>query len=69
MAPGQVVSLRGSAKSGIQLLDAPDVRMPPWHACVLERADGRHELLRRADAERLGRMVFRRGRPSHFVAG
>ncbi|MEX2970191.1 L-tyrosine/L-tryptophan isonitrile synthase family protein [Streptomyces sp. C184] len=60
---------RGSAKFGIRLLDAPDVWMTPWHSCVLEHADGRRELLHRADAERLGRPVLRQGRPSHFAAG
>ncbi|WP_261801738.1 isocyanide synthase family protein [Streptomyces sp. ISID311] len=60
---------RGSAKFGIRLLDAPDVWLTPWHSCVLEHADGRRELLHRADAERLGRPVLRQGRPSHFVAG
>ncbi|MFI9075849.1 L-tyrosine/L-tryptophan isonitrile synthase family protein [Streptomyces sioyaensis] len=60
---------RGSAKFGIRLLEAPDVWMTPWHSCVLEHADGRRELLHRADAERLGRPVLRQGRPSHFAAG
>ncbi|MEU9489115.1 isocyanide synthase family protein [Streptomyces decoyicus] len=60
---------RGSAKFGIRLLDTPDVWLTPWHACVLEHPDGRWELLHRAEAERLGRPVFHRGRPSHFVAG
>ncbi|MGW9173536.1 L-tyrosine/L-tryptophan isonitrile synthase family protein [Streptomyces decoyicus] len=60
---------RGSAKFGIRLLDTPDVWLTPWHACVLEHPDGRRELLHRAAAERLGRPVFHRGRPSHFVAG
>ncbi|MFF0622741.1 L-tyrosine/L-tryptophan isonitrile synthase family protein [Streptomyces sp. NPDC004296] len=59
---------RGSAKFGIRLLAAPDAWMTPWHACVLEHADGRQELMRRADAERLGRPVLRDGRPSHFAA-
>ncbi|MFJ9413472.1 L-tyrosine/L-tryptophan isonitrile synthase family protein [Streptomyces sp. NPDC101227] len=59
---------RGSAKFGIRLLDAPDVWMTPWHACVLQHHDGRRELMRRADAERLGRLVLRQGRPSHFEA-
>ncbi|MCK7625105.1 isocyanide synthase family protein [Streptomyces sp. RS10V-4] len=58
---------RGSAKFGIRLLETPDVWMTPWHACVLERAGGRRELMRRADAERLGRLVVRHGRPSHFT--
>ncbi|MGW9431984.1 L-tyrosine/L-tryptophan isonitrile synthase family protein [Streptomyces decoyicus] len=60
---------RGSAKFGIRLLDTPDVWLTPWHACVLDHPDGRRELLHRAEAERLGRPVFHRGRPSHFVAG
>ncbi|MFI2186431.1 L-tyrosine/L-tryptophan isonitrile synthase family protein [Streptomyces sioyaensis] len=60
---------RGSAKFGIRLLDTPDVWLTPWHSCVLEHADGRRELLHRADAERLGRPVLRQGRPSHFAAG
>nr|WP_234430745.1 isocyanide synthase family protein [Streptomyces sp. NRRL F-4489] len=58
---------RGSAKFGIRLLDAPDVWMTPWHACVLEHAEGRWELMRRVDAERRGRLVTRDGRPSHFT--
>lgn len=60
---------RGSAKFGIRLLEAPDAWLTPWHSCVLEHADGRRELMHRADAERLGRPVLREGRPSHFVAG
>ncbi|MFE1768048.1 L-tyrosine/L-tryptophan isonitrile synthase family protein [Streptomyces angustmyceticus] len=60
---------RDSAKFGIRLLDAPDVWTTPWHSCVLEHPDGRRELLHRAEAERLGRLVYRQGRPSHFVAG
>ncbi|MFG2831457.1 L-tyrosine/L-tryptophan isonitrile synthase family protein [Streptomyces sp. NPDC048434] len=59
----------GSAKFGIRLLDTPDVWMTPWHSCVLEHGDGRRELLHRAKAERLGRLVFHQGRPNHFVAG
>ncbi|WP_438270702.1 L-tyrosine/L-tryptophan isonitrile synthase family protein [Streptomyces platensis] len=60
---------RGSAKFGIRLLEAPDAWLTPWHSCVLEHADGRRELLHRAEGERLGRLVYRQGRPSHFVAG
>ncbi|MFF4947827.1 L-tyrosine/L-tryptophan isonitrile synthase family protein [Streptomyces chattanoogensis] len=59
---------RRSAKFGIRLLDAPDVWMTPWHSCVLQLPDGRRQLMRRADAERLGRLVLRQGRPSHFEA-
>ncbi|MGW1376837.1 L-tyrosine/L-tryptophan isonitrile synthase family protein [Streptomyces sp. NPDC002446] len=60
---------RGSAKFGIRLLEAPDAWLTPWHSCVLEHADGRRELMHRAKAERLGRLVLREGRPSHFAAG
>ncbi|GAU70173.1 pyoverdine biosynthesis protein PvdE [Streptomyces sp. NBRC 110611] len=58
----------GSAKFGIRLLDTPDVWLTPWHSCVVEHADGRRELRHRADAERLGRLVLREGRPSHFTS-
>ncbi|MFF8812620.1 L-tyrosine/L-tryptophan isonitrile synthase family protein [Streptomyces pactum] len=57
---------RGSAKFGLRLLDADDVWVTPWHSVVLRRADGSPRLLRRAEAERLGRLVLRDGRPSHF---
>ncbi|MFF3270740.1 L-tyrosine/L-tryptophan isonitrile synthase family protein [Streptomyces chrestomyceticus] len=58
----------GTAKFGIRLLDAPDVWMTPWHACVLRDADGDGvRLMRAADAARLGRLVHRDGRPSHYV--
>ncbi|MEN2418952.1 isocyanide synthase family protein [Streptomyces rimosus] len=60
---------RGAAKFGIRLLDAPDAWMTPWHACVLRQADGGVRLLRAADAARLGRLVHRDGRPSHYVEG
>ncbi|WP_431041161.1 L-tyrosine/L-tryptophan isonitrile synthase family protein [Streptomyces sp. P1-3] len=58
----------GSAKFGIRLLDSADIWATPWHTAVLRRADGRRQLMRRADAERLGRLVLRGGRPSHFEA-
>ncbi|MFD7664781.1 L-tyrosine/L-tryptophan isonitrile synthase family protein [Streptomyces sp. NPDC059788] len=58
---------RGAAKFGIRLLDAPDVWMTPWHACVLREADGRVRLMRAADAAERGRLVRRDGRPSHYV--
>ncbi|MEU0940615.1 isocyanide synthase family protein [Embleya sp. NPDC005971] len=57
---------RGSEKFGIRLLDAPDVWATPWHATVLHRPDGRPHLLHRADAARLGVLVHRDGRPSHY---
>ncbi|MEU6965586.1 isocyanide synthase family protein [Streptomyces chrestomyceticus] len=58
----------GTAKFGIRLLDAPDVWMTPWHACVLRDADGGGvRLMRAADAARLGRLVHQDGRPSHYL--
>lgn len=59
---------RGSAKFGLRLLDADDVWVTPWHSAVLRHADGSSRLMRRAEAERLGRLVLRGGRPSHFQA-
>ncbi len=59
---------RGTSKFGIRLLESSDAWMTPWHATVLRRADGASELMRRADAQRLGRLVTRDGRPSHFQA-
>ncbi|WP_258165219.1 MULTISPECIES: hypothetical protein [Protofrankia] len=35
---------------------------------ALHRLDGGWELMRRTDAERLGRLVLRDGQPSHFEA-
>ncbi|MFI5528191.1 L-tyrosine/L-tryptophan isonitrile synthase family protein [Kitasatospora sp. NPDC051853] len=58
----------GSAKFGIRLLTAADSWATPWHATPLHRADGRWELVRRAEAERRGRLVLRDGRPSHYTA-
>ena len=60
---------RGAAKFGIRLLDSADAWTTPWHSCALRRPDGRWELMRRADAERLGRVVARDGRPSHVEVG
>ncbi|BCM72161.1 MULTISPECIES: L-tyrosine/L-tryptophan isonitrile synthase family protein [Streptomyces] len=57
----------GGPKFGIRLLDAPDAWTTPWHAVALHRADGTWTLLPRARAARLGRLVLRDGRPSHFA--
>ncbi|REE96483.1 isocyanide synthase family protein [Thermomonospora umbrina] len=59
---------RGAGKLGIRLLDAADVWTTPWHSCAFRHRDGRWELMRRADAERLGTPVLRDGRPVHFEA-
>ncbi|MFF2116666.1 L-tyrosine/L-tryptophan isonitrile synthase family protein [Kitasatospora sp. NPDC058184] len=56
----------GASKFGIRLLAAADSWTTPWHSSVLHRADGRRELLRSDAAARLGRLVLRDGRPSHY---
>ncbi|PBC70918.1 pyoverdine/dityrosine biosynthesis protein Dit1 [Streptomyces sp. TLI_235] len=58
----------GAEKFGLRLLDAADPWTTPWHSCVVHHADGRTELMHRAEAERLGRTVLRDGRPSHIEA-
>ncbi|MEV0279733.1 isocyanide synthase family protein [Streptomyces sp. NPDC050610] len=57
----------GAAKFGIRLLESADAWATPWHSTVLRRRDGRAQLMRRADAARLGRLVLRDGRPSHYA--
>ncbi|MBA6434570.1 L-tyrosine/L-tryptophan isonitrile synthase family protein [Streptomyces sp. GMR22] len=59
----------GAPKFGIRLLDAPDVWTTPWHSAALRRADGTWTLLPRTRARRLGRLVHRHGRPSHYEQG
>jgi pyoverdine/dityrosine biosynthesis protein Dit1 len=58
-------------KIGIQLADeVTDVWITPWHGVALVDAtcSDRHRLVPRHEAERLGgRLVYRDGRPSHFV--
>ncbi|WP_078588336.1 MULTISPECIES: L-tyrosine/L-tryptophan isonitrile synthase family protein [Streptomyces] len=56
----------GVPKFGIRLLEAADVWTTPWHSSVLHRPDGEWELLRSEEARRLGRLVLRDGRPSHY---
>ncbi|MGV9266019.1 L-tyrosine/L-tryptophan isonitrile synthase family protein [Kitasatospora sp. NPDC003701] len=56
----------GAAKFGIRLLEAADAWMTPWHSAVLHRPDGQWELLRSEEAGRIGRLVERDGRPSHY---
>jgi pyoverdine/dityrosine biosynthesis protein Dit1 len=59
---------RNAAKFGIGLLDTADPWTTPWHSSVLYRGDDSWELMRRDEAERLGQLVIRDGRPSHFEA-
>ncbi|MFE6619792.1 L-tyrosine/L-tryptophan isonitrile synthase family protein [Streptomyces sp. NPDC057740] len=56
----------GAPKFGIRLLDGPDAWTTPWHSAALREADGTWTLMPRARAQRLGRLVHRDGRPSHF---
>ncbi len=56
----------GAPKFGIRLLDGPDAWTTPWHSAALRQADGTWTLMPRARAQRLGRLVHRDGRPSHF---
>ncbi|ARZ71214.1 pyoverdine biosynthesis protein PvcA [Streptomyces albireticuli] len=56
----------GSEKFGIRLLDAADAWATPWHTVVLRGRGGAARLMRREDAERVGRLVLRDGRPSHY---
>lgn len=57
----------GSAKFGIALLESPDSWVTPWHSVALLRTDGRVALMKKADAEQIGQLVYRDGRPSHYV--
>ncbi|MFJ6381571.1 L-tyrosine/L-tryptophan isonitrile synthase family protein [Kitasatospora sp. NPDC092039] len=56
----------GASKFGIRLLAAADAWTTPWHSAVIHRTDGGWELLRSEEAARLGRLVLRDGRPSHY---
>ncbi|MFE7530693.1 L-tyrosine/L-tryptophan isonitrile synthase family protein [Kitasatospora sp. NPDC057542] len=56
----------GTAKFGIRLLAAADAWTTPWHSAVLHRTGGERELMRSEEAARLGRLVLRDGRPSHY---
>ena len=58
----------GSAKFGIRLLDSSDAWTTPWHACVLTGPDGVPRLVPHHQARRLGTLVWREGRPSHYVS-
>lgn len=57
-----------SEKFGLHLLRTQDGWLTPWHGVVLD--DGvTLSLVKRWDAEKLGAtVVYRNGRPSHFVA-
>ncbi|GAA4025432.1 paerucumarin biosynthesis protein PvcA [Allokutzneria multivorans] len=57
----------GAEKLGVLLMETADSWLTPWHGVAVV-VDGRAELAKRADAERLGATLVRRGgRPSHYV--
>ncbi|MFC5662218.1 L-tyrosine/L-tryptophan isonitrile synthase family protein [Kitasatospora misakiensis] len=56
----------GVLKFGIRLLEHSDMWMTPWHSSVLHRPDGEWELVRSEEAAKVGRLVERNGRPSHY---
>ncbi|WP_225823944.1 L-tyrosine/L-tryptophan isonitrile synthase family protein [Streptomyces naphthomycinicus] len=56
----------GAPKFGVRLLRAPDAWTTPWHSAALRRADGTWTLMPRRQAARVGRLVRRGGRDSHF---
>ncbi|MFJ4096454.1 L-tyrosine/L-tryptophan isonitrile synthase family protein [Kitasatospora sp. NPDC089913] len=56
----------GVLKFGIRLLEHTDMWMTPWHSSVLHRPDGEWELIRSEEAAKVGRLVERNGRPSHY---
>jgi L-tyrosine isonitrile synthase len=58
----------GSTKLGINLLDHSDNWITPWHGTAVD-VGGRFVLMKRYQAEALGAdLVYRHGRPSHYVA-
>lgn len=57
----------GSRKIGIHLMDTDDEWLTAWHSVAVE-VGGRFRLMKRAHAEKLGgELVYRDGRPSHYV--
>ncbi|MCU0683291.1 MAG: isocyanide synthase family protein [Polyangiaceae bacterium] len=56
----------GTPKFGIRLLDIDDSWLTPWHS-VAVRAGSRVTLMKRAEAEQVGRLVFAQERLGHFV--
>jgi L-tyrosine isonitrile synthase len=59
----------GSAKFGIALLESTDNWVTPWHSVTVRRPDGMLTLMKRSEAEKIGRVVFLNGAPSHFIVG
>jgi pyoverdine/dityrosine biosynthesis protein Dit1 len=59
----------GSDKLGINLLEAADNWITPWHGTAVD-VGGRFVLMKRYQPEALGAdLVYLHGQPSHYVAG
>lgn len=57
----------GSRKIGVHLMETKDAWLTAWHSVAVE-VNGHFRLMKREHAERLGgELVFRNGRPSHYV--
>jgi pyoverdine/dityrosine biosynthesis protein Dit1 len=57
----------GSRKIGIHLLDTKDEWLTAWHSVAVE-VNGQFRLMKRQHVEMLGaELVFRDGRPSHYL--
>jgi L-tyrosine isonitrile synthase len=57
----------GTAKFGISLLESGDTWLTPWHSTAVQLPDGTLTLMKRSEAEQVGRLVMANGIPSHFV--
>lgn len=58
----------GSRKIGIHLMETNDEWLTAWHSVAVE-VQGRFRLMKREHVEKSGaQLVFRDGRPSHYVA-
>lgn len=55
-----------SSKFGIRLLEASDIWITPWHGVAYLRAKGNWTLLPRSEAAKHGKLIYQKGRASHF---
>lgn len=56
----------GAAKLGVALLNIENPWVTPWHSVAVLDPDGDIVLMKRSDADRIGRLAFADGRPSHY---
>lgn len=56
---------RVSKKIGVHLVDTSDCWLTPWHSVAVKKS-GKIQLMKRAEAEKVGLLAFYEGRPSHF---